>query len=281
MHGPILKASKIHVQHPARPTGTPTAKRSFSGAWPRQPKSRSYHPVVAVCLLVACCTCAAASRKTPVPLTPVSISQPATLDRARQAVIHLWPASYQATQRAVVTVRRRQYVLDGVLKASPAEGLHLALISSLGLVTDLRRTPDGRTEILKTTALFPEAWARDYVGSTLDCLFAPPDQDSLIEAGHLATGQRVLVTTRGVRQIRYHYSATHEQIEALEVLEKGRLVASARFEDFQQTEGSHTKVPSRISIDTRRYQILLRNVRFRISAPAAMPSSKEPATQGR
>jgi hypothetical protein len=84
---------------------------------------------------------------------PPSEGDSAAFAVARQTVREAFPASWQATQRAIISVGRRQFTCDGFLTASPAEGWHLALISMLGLVADVRVRNDGSTEVLKVTRI--------------------------------------------------------------------------------------------------------------------------------
>ncbi len=55
----------------------------------------------------------------------------------------LWPDRYQATQRAVLTIRRKQFVLDAFLASDPEEGQHLAIVSTLGVGTEVQRQTNG------------------------------------------------------------------------------------------------------------------------------------------
>jgi len=111
---------------------------------------------------------------------------------AERTIINLFPARYRATQRAIVTVGGRQFTCDGLLEVSPAEGCHLAIVSSFGVVTDLRVKADGGCEVLKVTPLFREDWSRRFVARDLRRLFIPPAD--LQPAGRLADGRIVLQT---------------------------------------------------------------------------------------
>jgi len=135
---------------------------------------------------------------------------------ARQTVREAFPPPGRQTQRAIISVGRRQFTCDGFLTASPAEGWHLALISMLGLVADVRVRNDGSTEVLKVTPLFREDWARDYVAQELRWLFTPPPE--LAPAGRLADGRLALEAKSGAdgAKARYVCSADGSHWEEIE-----------------------------------------------------------------
>ena len=128
---------------------------------------------------------------TPVVL-PDDGNHQAAFSRAEQTIKNLFPARYRATQRAIVTAGGKQFTCDGLLEVSPAEGWHLAIVSSFGVVTDLRVKADGDCELLKVTPLFREDWSRRFVARDLRWLFVAPA--NLQPAGQLADGGVVLQT---------------------------------------------------------------------------------------
>jgi hypothetical protein len=177
---------------------------------------------------------------------------------AERTVRETFPPEYRATQRAIITVRGRQYVCDGLLTASSADGLHLALISTLGLVTEVRVRPDGPAEVLKLTPLFPEDWARSYVGQDLRWLFEAPPK--LAPIGHLGDGRLVLETASGVDgvKVRYACNADGNRWEELEVIKGPRRVFHARLSGYRNFPGCPRAIPAEIEVETDTHELQVR-----------------------
>jgi hypothetical protein len=191
-------------------------------------------------------------------IIPDAALDPAAFATAQRAVREAFPPSYRATQRAIITVRKQQFVCDGLLVVSPSEGLHLALISTLGLVTEVRVKGDGSSEVLKVTPLFRETWAREYVARELRWLFAPPPQLAL--AGRLLDGRLVLEAVNqceGVN-IRYGFSADGSKWEELEVSNGSRRLFHAKLSRHKAIAGWPGAVPMEIDADAGAHQLHLR-----------------------
>jgi hypothetical protein len=164
-------------------------------------------------------------------------------------------------------VGRKQYVTDGLLTASPAKGLHLAVLSALGLVTEIACHPDGRSEVLRSTPLFPEMWAQDFVGRDLAWLFQPASGPML--GGQLADGRQVLETLESGIRRRYVLAADEPRVEELEVVTGGRRVYHARFGRWQIFGNWPAPLPTSIHVDAGSYQLALQLVQVTVPAHAA------------
>ena len=187
--------------------------------------------------------------------------------RAQQTLSHAFPPAYRATHRAVITVGKRQYVCDGFLTAGPEDGLHLALVSSLGLVAEVRRRTNASAEVVKVTPLFRESWSRDHVLRDLRWLFAPPGE--LHPAGSLADGRLALEPTAGASGLRarYLFSSDGQRWEGLELWEKGRRAYHAILGGHRRDEGWPPDLPADIRVDAGTYRLHLRVVELKIGPP--------------
>jgi hypothetical protein len=197
-------------------------------------------------------------------------SDPAAVARARETLASLFPPRYRATQRAIITIGRKQFTCDGVLTAAPGEGHHLAVISSLGVVTDLRVDAHGACELLKVTPLFRESWSRQFVARDLRRLFVPPAD--LNYAGRLADGGVVLQTradAAGV-QARYVFTAAGDRWRELEISRNGRACYRLLVRRQRTFAGAPGERPCEFEIDAGRYRLELRIVELTI--PPARPS---------
>ena len=187
---------------------------------------------------------------------------------AELAVRGAFPPAYRATQRAIITVRQRQFVCDGLLTVSPAEGWHLALVSTLGLVTDVRVRSDGACEVMKVTPLFREEWARDYVAQELRWLFRPPAE--LRSAGCLSDGRLVLESSGGAEGwiARYLCSADGSRWEELEVQVGARRLLHAKVSGYRAVAGWQHAVPMEIDVTTDTHELHVRVAALNVASTA-------------
>ncbi|MGD1086152.1 MAG: hypothetical protein ABSA47_15565 [Verrucomicrobiota bacterium] len=230
--------------------------------------SRSHGPILAairgpraaVLALVCAGGCAFQLAPAPGPTVPPSERDLPAFATARQTLREAFPAACQTTQRAIVTVGRREFACDGFLTVSPAEGWHLALISMLGLVTDVRVRNDGTTEVLKVTPLFRQDWARDYVAQELRWLFTPPPD--LAPAGRLGDGRLALegqCRADGTKA-RYVCSADGSRWEELEVWTGPRRLFHAKISAYRSFPGWPRALPAEIELDAGAHQLRVRTL---------------------
>lgn len=84
---------------------------------------------------------------------------------------HDFPADALVTQRGVLTVRGRQFALNGYLALSEKEGKRLIVTQSFGQVlADVLLKPDGSVHVMRPSTIFPEEWIRIYVAADLQRL---------------------------------------------------------------------------------------------------------------
>ncbi len=84
---------------------------------------------------------------------------------------HDFPADALVTQRGVLTVRGRQFALNGYLALSEKEGKRLIVTQSFGQVlADVLLNPDGSVHVMRPSTIFPEEWIRSYVAADLESL---------------------------------------------------------------------------------------------------------------
>lgn len=76
------------------------------------------------------------------------------------------------TQRGLLTVRGRQFPLNGYLAHSATGGRRLVVTGQFGnVLADVLVTPSGTVHVLRSGDAFRPAWIRDYVAADLECLF--------------------------------------------------------------------------------------------------------------
>jgi hypothetical protein len=186
--------------------------------------------------------------------------------QAESTIKTLFPAQYRATHRAVVTAKGRQFTCDGLLTVSPAEGHHLALVSTFGLVTDLRVKPDGATELLRVTPLFREDWARNYVARDLRWLFVSPA--ILSPLGRLANGQVVLqsATEADGTVAKYFFSYNGSRWLRLELEHGGKVFYRATVKSYARVSGHAAEIPAEIEVLAESYRLELRVVALKQEA---------------
>ena len=195
----------------------------------------------------------------------------AAFARAGRTIGNLFPAQYRSTQRAIVTAGGKQFACDGLLSVSPAEGHHLAIVSSFGVVTDLRVKADGACELLKVTPLFREDWSRRYVARDLRRLFiAPPN---LRPAGRLANDSIVLETapdSDGVTA-QYIFSADGVRWLALDLIRNGTAHYRATPKNFRKFPGTSAEIPGGFEVSAEAYRLDLRITELAAPGTEAQP----------
>lgn len=103
-----------------------------------------------------------ASCATPKLIEPPPIAHPA----------RLFPANALITQRAVLTVRGRQFTLNGYVAKSETRGLRLIVTENFGgVLADVLVKPGGETFVLKANPPFRPAWVKDYIAADLKYIF--------------------------------------------------------------------------------------------------------------
>lgn len=186
--------------------------------------------------------------------------------RAKETLSHRYPRSYRCVQRAVLTVRGRQFTLDGVLTARPGEGHHLAVVSALGVVTDVRLGADGACEVQKVTPLMREQWSRDYVGRDLQLLFATPR--TLEYGGRMTDGRLLLVAGPDASGLvlRYAFTPEGDRWEEVEMSRAGRRLYHARVLRYGPAKGSPAELPSAFEVVAETYRLFVQVAEWRVEA---------------
>jgi hypothetical protein len=124
-------------------------------------------------LLLALLLTGCATVKPNAPASDAALEQ-----RMRQTLREATPRPARLVQRGIVNAAGRQFSCDGLVQVAADGSLRMALLTPMGVITELRVSPDGQTEILKTAPSFRESWARGHVAATARLLF-PADIESL------------------------------------------------------------------------------------------------------
>jgi hypothetical protein len=236
---------------------------------PRLPGLGLYHAaaLLSVVLVLSCgCT---ARRPKAYSVIPDKVHDRDLVARAQTILATLYPSEYRATQRAIITVGKQQFVCDGVLTASPQTGYHLAVVSTLGLVTELRVNTNRTSEVLRSTPLFREDWSREYVARDVKRLFAPRQDANT--PGRLNDGRYVLETTPTAEGllIRYIFSPDAAQLQEVEVEEHDARVYHATLRRYRRFAGFTKEVPSEIEAVSPSYRLNLRTAAMTVPAAGA------------
>jgi len=178
--------------------------------------------------------------------------------RAETTLRELFPAPYRAVHRGVITQRGQQFTCDAMLSVAENRSAHLALVSALGAVTELRLEPQGTCVVLKVTPLFREAWTRKYVARDLRWLSLPPP--TITDAARAVDG-RILLQALGedaVTRATYVMSAAGDQWEALELHHPRDGRSDVTVQPARRREDGGPTVPAAYEVVTPRYRLDLR-----------------------
>lgn len=112
-------------------------------------------------VLWACCIVAGCA-------TPKISSQQNNSPRAAK----LFPADALVTQRGVLTVRGRQFTLNGYVAKSETRGLRLIMTENFGgVMADVLVKPGGKVFVMKSKPPFRPTWVERYIAADLKCIF--------------------------------------------------------------------------------------------------------------
>jgi hypothetical protein len=76
------------------------------------------------------------------------------------------------TQRAILTARGRQFVLNGYLAQSATGGRRLIVTEMFGQVlADVLVKPDGTVRVMRSSKLLRPAWIKSFVAADMQCIF--------------------------------------------------------------------------------------------------------------
>ena len=104
------------------------------------------------------------------------------------------PAEGLVTQRAVLTLRGRQFALNGYLAQSATAGRRLIITETFGpVLADVLVKPDGTVRVLRSSRLLRPAWIGRYVAADMQCIFGAPDAASparQLSASHFVIERR-------------------------------------------------------------------------------------------
>ena len=200
---------------------------------------------------------------------PASGNTGGAMAQARTTLAQLYPPEYRATQRAIITVGRKQFVCDGVLTVSPRAGQHLAVISTLGLVTDVRVETNGAVELVRVTPLFKETWSREFVSRDLRQLFAP---NLDLEFGGRLPDQRLVLESRPTVDAsvsRYVFTPSGDRLQEMEIARAGRRLYHVSVKRYHQFAGFPREIPSEFEVVAPGYRLEIRTAELVVLEPSA------------
>jgi len=83
-----------------------------------------------------------------------------------------FPADALVTQRGVLTVRGRQFTLNGYLATSATGGQRLIVTENFGnVLADVLVKRDGTVFVIRSGRAFKREWVRRFVAADLQCIF--------------------------------------------------------------------------------------------------------------
>src|SRR5262245_6643522 len=90
----------------------------------------------------------------------------------------LFPANGLLTHRGILTIRGRQFALNGYLALSEKRGMRLILSENFGgVLADLLVRPNGEAVVLRSSPMFRPKWIATYVAADVKCIFGPAQSE--------------------------------------------------------------------------------------------------------
>lgn len=214
---------------------------------------RARRHLAALLLAAAVAGCRGPGAGTPVVPPP----DPSVESRARAALAGLYPRGCRLMHRAVLTVAGRPYPCDGYLEISAAGELRLAVLTPMGVLTQVQVASNGTVRILSTASAFRESWSRDRLARDIRLLFAP--DPSALQAGRLPDGRPVLGARRpDGSHVRYIFSRDGATWQELDIVRGSRRVYRAVCGSPARFDGHAREVPTEIRVEADGYLLDLR-----------------------
>jgi hypothetical protein len=154
-----------------------------------------------------------------------------------------------------------------MLTVSPQAGQHLAVISTLGLVTEVRVKTNGAIQLERVTPLFREAWSREFVSRDLRQLFAPSLD---LEIGGRLPDQRFVLESRPTLDgyvSRYIFTPSGNRLQEMEVARAGRRWYHVSVKRYRQFAGFPREIPSDFEVVAPGYRLELRTAELAVLEP--------------
>jgi hypothetical protein len=102
---------------------------------------------------------------------PAGCATPPVPNNTPRPVVSV-PANALVTQRAVLTVRGRQFALNGYLAVSETGAKRLIVTQSFGQVlADVLIKRDGNVHVMRSSPMLRPDWIRRYVAADVECIF--------------------------------------------------------------------------------------------------------------
>lgn len=197
--------------------------------------------------------------------SPVPPPDPAAETRARAALAALYPRGCRLMHRAVLTVAGRPYPCDGYLEISAAGDLRLAILTPMGVLTQVQVASNGAVRVVSAGSGFREAWSRGRLARDLRLLFAP--DSAALRAGRHPDGRPVLEARQpdGSR-VRYLFDRDAARWRDLEIVRGSRTVYRAACGGFARFDGHDREVPTEIRVEAEGYRLDLRLCELKVRA---------------
>jgi len=95
-----------------------------------------------------------------------------SLPQAVPMPAQLFPPEALVTQRGVLTVRGRQFSVNGYVARSQTHGLRLIMTENFGAVlADVLVNPEGKVFVMQSKPPFRRVWVERYIAADLKCIF--------------------------------------------------------------------------------------------------------------
>ncbi|MFP6584889.1 MAG: hypothetical protein VCD00_20310 [Candidatus Hydrogenedentota bacterium] len=177
------------------------------------------------------------------------------------------PKSFEAVHRTLLTVRGRQFNLDGYLRVDTETGYHFLVTSGMGsAVFELSCAVGGEVTVDRTSGLIDDATL--LAGPGVDILrMYPTNPVSLTTLySHSADTYALLTASDDEQTIHHLFDKTTLNLVAYHSLRKGRVRYSIEYSDFSKELLDDFTIPTTIRIENSQlgYRLDIRLIDIRV-----------------
>ena len=177
--------------------------------------------------------------------------------RARSVLSSMYPRGCRLMHRAVLTVAGRPYPCDGYLEIAPSGTLRLAVLTPMGVLTQVEVASNGAARVLSASSGFRESWSGGPLARDLRLLFAA--DPAALRDGRLPDGRPVLEARQPDGScIRHVFDRDAARWQGVEIRRGSRTVYRAVCGAHARFDGHDREVPAEIRVEADGYRLDLR-----------------------
>ena len=218
-------------------------------------------------MVIALCTLCACQTHSPIKHSPI---QDAQMQHALlQSMEDRYPPNFEAVHHSILTVRTRQFRVDGFLRDTESSGTQFLATSGLGnTLFELSWTLEGELTIESNSGSIKDKFISEGPARDIEnILHSRPSFSTTLTAPTVDTLALEEVLEDG-QVARYLFSAANHQLIAHEIIKRNRVRYKIEYTDYSTSIAEGYTLPSTIKIHNKKrgYSVVIRQVQMKVKA---------------